>query len=179
MPAYPTLLPSLWPSYHSTTVSLYHVCNPPFLTQIEHLQETARVHHAQLQELRRAAEDAEEERDAAVQEQSVLRGQVEQFQRGNELLQDKLRLYTGETGVDMNELERALTLVKRRQEVPTDVDFLEKPERPDDLDEMDGIPALRRKVQTLQVRGGYQSIDYPTCLLVVSLLLGRILRHCR
>ena len=37
---------------------------------------------------------------------------VEEFVRSNELLKDKMRLYSGDSGIDTADLERALTLGK-------------------------------------------------------------------
>ena len=47
---------------------------------------------------------------------------------GNSMLEDKLKLYSGEDGIDMESLERALTLVKRRGEALKKLPFLEEVE---------------------------------------------------
>ena len=73
---------------------------------------------------------------------------VEEFVRSNELLKDKMRLYSGDSGIDTADLERALTLVKRRSEVPAELDFLSR----DDADDIETVPALRAKTQNLQIK---------------------------
>ena len=73
---------------------------------------------------------------------------VEEFVRSNELLKDKMRLYSGDSGIDTADLERALTLVKRRSEVPAELNFLNR----DDADNIETVPALRAKTQNLQIK---------------------------
>ena len=63
-------------------------------------------------------------------------------------LQEKLRLYSGEDGVNIEDLERALTVVRRRGEAATRLDFLEDPDG--GLGEVT-VPILKRKLQDVQV----------------------------
>ncbi len=44
------------------------------------------------------------------------------------MLQDKLRLYSGDDGIDFESLERALTLVKRKSAAMERLPFLEDPD---------------------------------------------------
>ena len=69
-----------------------------------------------------------------------------------------MRLYSAEGGVDSDELERALTLVKRRKEAPSQVDFLD--DNTGELygiggstvgSELEALPQLRRRLQAVQI----------------------------
>lgn len=86
--------------------------------KIEHLTETAHGHHAALVAMKQHCDSLKEERDAAVAEVEELRARQADSAHEARLLQDKMRLYAGEDGVDMGALEQALTIVKRREGVP-------------------------------------------------------------
>ncbi|GBG27119.1 Protein fantom [Hondaea fermentalgiana] len=107
--------------------------------QIEHLKETAKMHHAEILALKSSAEQLCKQRDHLSQENHALKLKLEQVERGSSVLEDKMRLYSGEAGVDASELERALTLVKRGSEAMSQVGFLET------------APASDRKLQDLQM----------------------------
>ena len=83
-------------------------------------------------------------------EKADLELRLEESDRANELLKDKMRLYSGETGVDTSDLERALTLVKRHTDRPSEVDFLDNDM--EDVDDMEAVPALRKRIQKLQIK---------------------------
>ena len=91
--------------------------------QIRHLRETAQTHHAALLALKKQTKLLQDEKDKAAAEVNALRLKYHEQEAGTALLQDKMRLYAGEDGVDMDELERALTIVKRRTEPGARVDF--------------------------------------------------------
>jgi hypothetical protein len=117
---------------------------------IEHLQEGARAYDASLKKLREKVEALRGEKEHAEHQLTELRLRFKETEAGNELLQDKMKLYMGDEGVDMEELERALTIVKRRElaREPDQFDFLEKvdPEVTDDLK----APDLKRKLDKLR-----------------------------
>ena len=78
---------------------------------------------------------------------------VKEAEASGDVLEDKMKLYMGGEGVDMEELERALTIVKRREEADfakndTTFDFLEKTTDPLEK-EMDAA-ALRKKLEKAQ-----------------------------
>ena len=52
--------------------------------------------------------------------------------------------------MDTSDLERALTLVKRHTDRPSDVDFLDNDM--EDIDDMEAVPALRKRIQKLQIK---------------------------
>lgn len=114
--------------------------------QIEHLKETAKLHHAEIVALRKASEELVEQRNSLQRENGDLRVRLEQVQRGSSLLEDKMRLYTGDAGIDTTDLEQALTIVKRRSEDPSAVDFLQKAD-----DSSDSTVGMKRKLQQLQL----------------------------
>ncbi|CAM9590033.1 unnamed protein product, partial [Choristocarpus tenellus] len=116
--------------------------------KIEHLQETAQTHHAALLALKKQTVKLQEDKnraERALQEMRICNNETE---AGAQVLADKMRLYGGDEDVDMEELERALTIVRRRMTDPTNFSgFLENPED----EELDNIHALRRKLQQVQV----------------------------
>lgn len=107
--------------------------------QIEHLKETAKMHHAEILALKSSSEQLCNQRDQLAKENHALKLKLEQLERGSSVLEDKMRLYSGEAGVDSSELERALTMIKRSKESMGQVDFLET------------APTSDRKLQDLQV----------------------------
>ena len=82
--------------------------------------------------------------------QLKLRSPTEQAQ--STVTEDKAKLFGGLDGVDMEELERALTIVKKREHMknPDDFDFLEKidPEIGNDLRQAD----FKKKLEELRER---------------------------
>jgi Ca2+-binding EF-hand superfamily protein len=128
-------------------------------TKIDHLQEAVRTHYSALVTLRQQAAKLREEKEEAEKVAESMRNQQQELRNGHSLLQDKLKMYSGEDGVSIEDLERALTVVKRRGEAGAGrLDFLEDP---DALSDGDGhrigpdhasyAPLLKRKAQELQV----------------------------
>ena len=70
------------------------------------------------------------------------------MEAGSSVIQDKLRLYSGDDGIDIESLERALTLVKRRGEAVGKLQFLEDVDGEDSLT----VPIIKRKLE--EVRDG-------------------------
>jgi Ca2+-binding EF-hand superfamily protein len=114
--------------------------------KIEHLQESAQAQHASLLALQKTAHQLREEKDQLERALDELRLRCQQSEAGAQLLTDKMKIYSGDDGMDLEELERALTLVRRRAETGQTLDFLESVDG-----EPETVPALRRKVQVLQV----------------------------
>ena len=73
---------------------------------------------------------------------------VQEMEAGSSVIQDKLRLYSGDDGIDIESLERALTLVKRRGEAVGKLQFLEDVDGEDSLT----VPIIKRKLE--EVRDG-------------------------
>lgn len=113
-------------------------------TQITHLQETARVHHAEIVQLRAQTQEMRRERDAALTEVEQLRARMGELSasppparvcvcdlgpgvagQGAALLEDRVKLFSGDGGVEAAELEQALAAIRRRREAPGTVPFLE------------------------------------------------------
>jgi protein fantom len=116
--------------------------------QLEYLQEQVKKHSVALTEYKQQVQGLHLEKESLAKEKAELQVQVEEYMRSNDLLKDKMRLYSGDSGIDTADLERALTLVKRRTEVPAELDFLEKT----DADDLETVPALRNKAQNLQIK---------------------------
>ena len=118
--------------------------------QIDFLQEAVKSWRDRVADLTQKLQGVMNEKEALSREKQELEIKLEEYDRSNELLKDKMRLYSGETGIDTADLERALTLVKRHSERPAEVDFLDG--EFDQADDMQAVPALKRKVQTLQIK---------------------------
>ena len=116
--------------------------------QIDYLQEQIKNHHQALNEAKNQMSVLQKDKENLSKLNAELEVRVEEFVRSNELLKDKMRLYSGDSGIDTADLERALTLVKRRSEAPAELDFLSR----DDADDIETIPALRAKTQNLQIK---------------------------
>lgn len=71
-----------------------------------------------------------------------------QSEAGSSAIRNQLNAYAGE-GVDVEALERALTLVKRRGESIAKLDFLVDPD--DGVDDGHTSIGLKRKIQQVQV----------------------------
>lgn len=113
-----------------------------YKTKVSHLQEAVRTHFSALTSLKQQAAQLREEKEAADQRCEEMRLKHQQLEAGQSALQDKLRLYSGDDGVDIESLEHALTLVKRRTEALEGVPFLEKAEA-----NMITLPALKKRVE--------------------------------
>jgi hypothetical protein len=119
--------------------------------KIDHLQEAVRTHYSALVTLRQQASKLREEKEQAERRADEIASKQHELQVGQSILQDKLKLYSGEDGVSVEELERALTVVRRRAEASKNskLDFLE------DTDISSGMSSdpmvMKRKIQELQV----------------------------
>ncbi|CAN0004535.1 unnamed protein product, partial [Ectocarpus sp. 12 AP-2014] len=116
--------------------------------KIDHLQETAQTHHAALVTLKKQTVRLREDKERAERTLQEMRVRHNETEAGAQLMADKMRLYAGDEDIDLEELERALTIVRRKMADPAAFPgFLENPEEED----MDNVPALRRKLQRVQV----------------------------
>jgi hypothetical protein len=103
-----------------------------FQSKIDHLQEAVRTHYSALVSLKQQAAKLREEKEDAERI-------AEEFH--------KVRLYSGEDGVNIEDLEKALTVIKRRTEAVGRLNFLEDPEGEETLT----LPLLKRKLQDVQI----------------------------
>ncbi|CAM9773902.1 unnamed protein product [Scytosiphon promiscuus] len=117
--------------------------------KIDHLQETAQTHHAALVTLKKQMVRLREDKDRAERALQEMRVRHNETEAGAQLMADKMRLYVGDEDVDLEELERALTIVRRKMADPAASfpGFLSNAED----EEMNNVPALRRKLQRVQV----------------------------
>lgn len=91
--------------------------------KMEHLQETAHNHHAALVAMKQQCEALKFDKENAENELEELRNLHSDSKQQAQLLKDKMRLYSGDDDMDMDQLEQALTIVKRRAGGP-DLDHL-------------------------------------------------------
>jgi hypothetical protein len=92
--------------------------------KIEHLQETARNHHAALVAMKHECEKLKAEKEGALNQLEELQEKHSDSTQQTELLREKMRLYSGDDGVDMRELEHALTIVKRKTDTVPELSHL-------------------------------------------------------
>ena len=88
-----------------------------------------------------------EEKDEAQKIAEEFRAKYNEIQSDQNVLQEKLKLYSGDDGLSVEELERALTVVKRRGEAVSKLEFLDDPEGGEGLT----IPVMKRKLHDVQV----------------------------
>lgn len=117
------------------------------LAKLDHLQEAVRTHYSALTAQKQQLAQAREEKEASDKLAEELRNQLQDLQAGQNLMQDQLRLYSGDDGVDVATLERALTMVKRASEPYGKLPFLEDPEG----EKLVSLPAVKRKLEEYQI----------------------------
>ena len=118
-----------------------------YMAKVHHLQEAVRTHFSALTSLKQHAAQLREEKEAAEKKCEELQLRVGDMKGTSDLANEKLKLYSGDDGVDIEHLERALTLVKRRSEATSKLPFLEDP----DGEENVTVPVVRRKLEEVQV----------------------------
>jgi Ca2+-binding EF-hand superfamily protein len=121
--------------------------NENYRGKLNHLQEAVRTNFSALQSLRQQAAQLREQKEEAEKKAEEMRIKSLELEAGTSMLQDKLRLYSGDDGVDIESLERALTIVKRRSENVDKLPFLEDHENEKLVD----IPNLKRKLEEVQL----------------------------
>jgi hypothetical protein len=80
------------------------------------LQEQIKHHHQALNEYKLQIQSLQMDKENLSKLNAELEVRVEEFVRSNELLKDKMRLYSGDSGIDTADLERALTFGKYSSE---------------------------------------------------------------
>lgn len=116
-------------------------------TKNHFLQESLRTKHAALEMVNKLTGTLREEKAEAERKAEEMHNKYREIETNSTMLHDKLRLYSGEDGVDIEMLERALTLVKRRSEAIDRLPFLEDPEGKKDF----SLPMVRRKLEEVQI----------------------------
>lgn len=115
--------------------------------QVAHLQEAVRTNFSALTTLKKQAAQIREERDSFKKSNDELLKKLETAESGASELNDKLKMFSGNDELDVESLEKALTLVKRRSMALDRLPFLENPES----DEFVGAPNLKRKIEEIQI----------------------------
>ena len=123
--------------------------------KIDRLQEVAQTHHAALTALQKETDILKKEKIQLQKQldQNLTSGMERNY--ASQISKDKSSLFgsmsdlqdLGMEDLDMKELERALAIVRRKMDDPTDLDFLE---RVDDED-LTTVPALKKRLQIVQV----------------------------
>lgn len=117
------------------------------LAKVNLLQDSIRTKHAALESLRQQADKLRLEKEEAERKADGMKNKLEEVNSNASLLQNKLRLYSGDDGIDLESLEHALTLVKRRSQALEKLNFLEDPEG----DTMLTLPLVKRKLDEVQI----------------------------
>lgn len=126
--------------------------------QVAHLQDTARSQHSDLQLLKQERQHLREQNAQFQEENARLRKAAEASARGTTLLRDKVALYSGgiegvSGGIPVDELEKALAMVRRKLDNPSALPFQLDDGASDALfDDESSVPQLKRKVQDLRLQ---------------------------
>ncbi|KAG5181255.1 hypothetical protein JKP88DRAFT_241524 [Tribonema minus] len=123
----------------------------------EHLQATAQEHQAALLALQKKAARLRDEKETAEAQLREVRARHGEARVGAQDLADKMRLFGGDEDVDMEELERALTVVRRRADRGAALPFLQSA----DGEDVDSVPVLRRRLQQAQSANGEDADSVP------------------
>ena len=115
--------------------------------QIGHLQEAVRTNYSALNTLKQQAAQLREEKEELERVNEEQRLKLKDLETGANDLTNKLKLYTGEDGIDIETLERALTIVKRRNAAIDRLPFLEDPEN----ESLITLPMVKRKLEDYQI----------------------------
>ncbi|GMH97812.1 hypothetical protein TrST_g7069 [Triparma strigata] len=123
--------------------------------KIDKLQEVAQTHHAALTALQKEADLLKREKDSLQRQLDRSDNSTREQGFAHQVSRDKANLFgsmsdladLGMEDVDMKELERALAIVRRKMDDPTDLDFLEKI----DDEDLTTVPALKKRLQMVQV----------------------------
>ena len=116
--------------------------------QIEHLQSTTHQKHQVVTALRAANEKNQEDVNEGLIREDALKAQVSQLQREIRLLQDQVRLYSGSSGVQLEDLQQALTMVKQRKDMPSRL--MGDGDRETAEDDGANVVQLRRELESLR-----------------------------
>lgn len=117
------------------------------IAKVEHLQEAVRTHFSALTSLKQQASSLREDKEKSDEVAEDLKMKLQISNSGQNLLQDQLRLYSGDDGVDVADLEKALTMIKRATESVPRLDFLQDP----DGEKLVTLPAIKRKLEDYQI----------------------------
>lgn len=120
-----------------------------FRIKVEHLQEAVKTQYAALVALKQQAGRMMEEKNASLLQMDTLKTKYKELEETHQMVQVKLRLFSGKDDeVDLDALERALTLVKRRNVAVEKLDIFK-----DDVDRElypDGIATADKKMHHVQ-----------------------------
>ena len=107
-----------------------------FRAKVEHLQDAVKTQYAALVSLKQQANKMMEEKNATLQQMDLLKSKYKELEEVHQMVQVKLRLYSGkDDDIDLDALERALTLVKRRNIAVEKLDIFRS-----DIDDKDLYP---------------------------------------
>ena len=124
-------------------------------SKMDHLQEAVKTHYAALVTLKQQASKLREEKEAAEKLVQELKLRLHEVERGSSDVMGKYSALAAEGGVDMEALERALTMVKRRGETMARLDFLQDPDAIEGHEEgVGGVSTpmgMKRKLQEVQI----------------------------
>lgn len=115
--------------------------------QVSHLQEAVRTNFSALTSLKQQAAQLREEKETLKRVNDELMKKLERAESSSSELNDKLKMFSGNDDLDVDTLEKALTLVKRRSMAVDRLPFLENVED----NALTSVPSLKRKMEDLQM----------------------------
>lgn len=116
-------------------------------SKVEHLQEAVKTNYSALVSMKEEAAALRSAKNEAERLMEEYRSKCQELEMGASVLQDKMRLFSGDEGLNVDDLERALTVVKKRGEAVKNLEFLEE------VDEgvSETKELLKRKLQSVQI----------------------------
>ena len=117
--------------------------------KLEHLQEAVKTNHNALVSMTEQASILREAKEASERAAEELKLKCQELETIVSILKDKMMLYSSDDDINAEDLERALTAVKRQRETGEKVEFLESVDPAFAV--KDSLPAIRKKLLDVQV----------------------------
>lgn len=122
------------------------------IAKVEHLQEAVRTNFSALTTLKHEIVEVRQENEDMNKKNEELRLRYSELENDSNVLENKLKLYSGDDGIDLESLERALTLVKRKSDAPQRLPFLESVNDDSDILSLAGVKRKLEEVQLVNIK---------------------------
>lgn len=119
--------------------------------KVEHLQEAVRTNYSALTTLKHELVKLRDENDELNKKNEELKLKYSELEVNSNVLESKLKLYSGDDGIDLESLEKALTLVKRKSDGVSRLSFLETLNDPNSEFSDLTLPIYKRKLEQVQI----------------------------
>jgi Ca2+-binding EF-hand superfamily protein len=119
------------------------------LSKVDHLQEAVRTNYSALTTLKHDIVKLRTENQDLIKQNEEMKLKYSELEVNSNVLESKLKLYSGDDCIDLESLERALTLVRRKSDALERLPFLETVN--DNQENMLTFPGVRRKLEETQI----------------------------